>query len=166
MKLSPASSALFVLPCLSLVAIAAACSSSAEGGDGDVAQASAAITQVPPQVACVEIVVVGSRPVDSKFSVASGQSSVVNLTTLPVGSVTFTAYAYASACSSVTTGASATWLSAPVAATLSAGTVTNVTLALVLNGTAAVGVNFENDGGAPLVDAGAIGVITEFPLPS
>jgi hypothetical protein len=151
MKLSQSTSTLLALGLLTAGIVPAACSlgnPEAAGGES-FAQASAAISQVPPQVACVEIVATGSRTVDSKFAVTSGQSALLNMTALPPGSVTFEAYAYPAACSAVTTtGASATWISAPVTTTLSAGTVTSVNMTLQLNGGAAVGIVFGEDSGA------------------
>jgi hypothetical protein len=135
---------------LGLIVLAAACSSP-PGADAPeaVAQASAAITQVPGQVLCLEVLVAGSTTSDTKLAVTTGESSVVSLTGLPVGAVTFTAYAYPTACTSVTTGVGATWLSNPVAATLTAGTVTNVTLEMHLNGESSVGIDFPGDAGEP-----------------
>jgi len=136
-----------------VAALAVACSATVDSSAEDVGQASAAITQVPAQVACIEVNVVGARTVDRRFDVVSGQSSVLALNGLPTGVDTFSGLAYPVACANVN-GTTATWVSDPVAATLSAGTVTSVTLVLHKNGGASVGVDFQDD------DAGACSTVT------
>jgi hypothetical protein len=131
----------------SLAALAAACSAGTNTDEAanDVGQASAAITQVPAQVSCIEIDVAGARAVTKRFDVTAGQSSVLSLTGLPLGADTFTGLAYPSACSAVTAATQATWISDPTAATLTAQKVVSLTLNLKPNGEANVGVSFQGD---------------------
>src|SRR5689334_14468102 len=89
--------------------------------DANVGVATATITQVPPQVSCVDIQVNGSRSFSKKFDVTAGQTSVLSLSGLPTGNVTFIGLAYPLACASVVASTTATWLSQPVPATLIAG---------------------------------------------
>jgi hypothetical protein len=108
--------------------------------------AQARITQVPQQVFCVRITVAGYRTVERSFDVTPGQSSILSLSGLPVGSVTFTGAAFPASCAFI--GLTPTWISEPTPAFLSAGTVANVALALKQNGGANVDVDFETpDGG-------------------
>jgi hypothetical protein len=147
-----------MIPPRSFVSIAilstlAACSAPPEPSADDTGVAQAAITQVPPQIACIAINVAGARTVERKFEVTAGQSSVLALTELPTGSVVFHGFAYAAACASVTASTTPAWLSDAVPATLIAGTPVNVTLPLRKNGVSNVGVDFQDD--EPPVDAGA-----------
>jgi hypothetical protein len=135
-----------LIPILSAVALAG-CLSPEEPLVGE---AQARITQVPADVSCVRITIAGSRTVVRSFDVTPGQSSVLPMAGLPVGAVMFTGEAFAAACGAPTLG-TATWLSDPTPAMLSAGNVVNVALALRKNGGANVAVDFEDDdGGAPL----------------
>lgn len=111
-----------------------------------VGSALATITQVPPQVACIEVRAAG---VSARFDVTPGQSSKLAMGGLPTGSVTFTALAYPVACSVLNAGTTATWASDPVTTTLIGGTTADdVSLVLHRQGRVDVGVNFDDDGGA------------------
>jgi hypothetical protein len=118
-----------------------------------VGAAQARISQVPQQVFCVRITVAGYRTVEKSFDVIPGQSSLLSLSGLPVGAVTFTGAAFPAACSFG--GVTPTWISEPTPAFLSAGTVASVSLALKQNGGANVDVDFETlDGGVGAPDLG------------
>jgi hypothetical protein len=149
-RLVVASSLVSALGCAASLGAAIAFAGCSSGDSGELAgEATAAITQVPAQVACIELNVSGARTVDKKFDVTAGQSSVLAMAQLPTGNVTFTGFAYPTACAQVTAGMTATWISDPTPATLVAGTPTNVTVVLKKNGSASVGVDFQDD------DAGA-----------
>jgi peptidoglycan/xylan/chitin deacetylase (PgdA/CDA1 family) len=117
----------------------------------DTGQAVAALGPVPPLVGCVEVDVAGSSTVVTRSDVTQGQSPVLSLVGLPLGNDSFSAFAYPSACKSVTGQAQATWISDAVPAAVSATSVASVSLTLQPNGRASVGVGF-NTG-----DAGADG---------
>jgi len=127
----------------------AACSND----QGPVGEATATITQVPAGVACIQIQVVGTRTVIKNVDVMTGQSTVVSLPNLPAGPDTFSAVAFAVPCS-VSNGAVANWASDPVVATVAAGGVTPVTLAMHAVGGANVGIDFPGDGGVMPFDGG------------
>jgi len=111
--------------------------------------ATAAVTNVPTDVACIVITVTGNRVAERKFDVTAGASSILAMNGLPVGAVTFTGNAYPTACSAVTSSSSPTWLSDPVSASLTAGVDAKVTLPLRKNGSSTVSVDFDDgpDGG-------------------
>jgi hypothetical protein len=141
----------FAVGCSSL-ALVAACSSSGGGGE-DVGVASAAISQVPAQVGCIEIDVTGARSVTERFDVTAGQSPVLSITGLPLGLDTFVGLAYPGACAAVTNANQATWISDATQASLVAQQVASVALSLHPNGESSIAVSFDGDDGG--VDAGS-----------
>ena len=128
----------------SLFAMLAGCAGAI--GSDTAGEAQATIKQVPAQVACVQIIVAGSRTVERDFDVVAGQSSGLSLPGLPTGAVVFTGAAFGAACSGIA-GATPSWQSAPVSTVLAAGAVTPVSLLLVKSGAASVGVDFQDDDG-------------------
>ena len=123
---------------------------------GLVGAARVAITQVPDNVSCIQINVVGpARSVLRRFDVKTGQSSVLELNQLPIGEADFYGSSFDSNCDAVSSGATAGWVGGPVAAQLVPGIVTEVNLLLRANGIGVVTVDFEIDPvtGAPCVDA-------------
>jgi len=134
----------------SILAAIAACGAPASEGEERVGAATAEITQVPAQVACVDIHVSGaSKTTAQKFDVTPGGSSILPMTGLPTGNVTFNALAYSAACSAVASSTTATWVSEAVPATLTAGTPVSVNLVMKKNGAANVGIDFPEDDGTP-----------------
>jgi hypothetical protein len=127
---------------------AVACSVSSSDNEA-VGAAELAITQVPADVSCIQITVVGGHTVTRTFDVTPGKSSVLHLDALPAGSDVFTGAAYSTACASVTASSVPTWLSSGTPATVASGGIVNVALALTPNGSASVSVDFQADGGAP-----------------
>lgn len=103
-----------------------------------------AITQVPSDVQCIQITAQGSRTVEQRYSVTSGQSSILTMASLPVGTVQFSGSAYAAACSNIS-GQTPTYTAAPVSAAIASGTPASVALAMRRNGQANVAVDFEAD---------------------
>jgi hypothetical protein len=114
-------------------------------GDGEdlVGVAQVAITQVPSDgsVGCIKVHATGATSVTQSFDVAPGQSTTLSLQHLPTGTVKFVGDAYAGACSAVTSASVITWFSSPVYATVST-TPVSVTLEMMPNGQATVGVDF------------------------
>jgi hypothetical protein len=138
------------------ILLLAACSLR-QSPENSVGSARATITQVPPMVSCVQIIAAGGLTVTDNFDVQPGQSTVLNLKNLPIGNLTFTAFAYQAACASLA-GTQANWASAPAVATIYPGQFTNLSLTLEQVGGANVGVNFDYDGGvdmAPVPDLAA-----------
>jgi hypothetical protein len=150
LPLAPFAALALLLP-VSLVACSA--SSGTSGGSEAIGEATAAITKVPTNVACVDITIAQTaddRVIDQKFTVTPGQGAVLTFHGLPLGAVTFSGLAYPVACSSVTASTVATWATDPVAATLSPGVTANVALGFHAPGTASVGISFDDAGAWPI----------------
>jgi hypothetical protein len=126
-------------------AATAACSAPADEAES-VGSASIAITNVPSDVACIQLTATGSRTVTRSYDVTAGASSVLSLASLPIGTVSFRGDAYPGACATVTSGATPNWVAEPVAAVVSSGGVTPVTLMMRRNGQASVAVDWEDSG--------------------
>jgi hypothetical protein len=126
----------------------AACSTS-QGHLHAVGSARAAITGVPPSVACVQLVAAAAgNNVTHAFDVTPGQDLVAQLDELPAGNVTVTAFAYQTSCASLAS-AHPNWASSATATNIVQGQVTSVSLTLEPVGAASVGVHFDVDAGVP-----------------
>lgn len=121
-----------------------ACSSETGSTPEGIGEARAAITQVPADVLCVQIVVVGpSQTATRRFDVTPGESSVLDIKGLPLGTDTFKGAAFNAACSLVTGSTTPTWIGDDVVATLAPGVIAEVKLVLRHNGEASVSVDFQ-----------------------
>jgi len=122
----------------------AACTPTTDPADDPtlVGRAEAVISTVPPSVGCVQIFA-GTRL--TNVDTTPGQTVTVQLTKLPVGSLTFSALAFQSACAAVTNATVADWASDPVTATIAVGQLTQVSLLLKPGGSASVGISFDTD---------------------
>jgi hypothetical protein len=121
-------------------------SSQVEGG-----QIMLSLATIPENVTCVRVTVTGAfRDVVSDFDVAPGDGFSEAFAGLPVGSVVFSADAYASACASVTKSTIPMWISEKKTANVVQGRSSSVTLTLFKNGRAKVTVEFadQEDAGA------------------
>jgi hypothetical protein len=125
----------------------AACGGSQSNVPEDTGTATMAITQVPPNVRCLRIVVAGSRVATRLFAVTPGQSSVLSLGRLPLGTDTFVGDAFPFDCSGIG-GSVPTWTSDPVTAVVVVDPPVAVSLLLRPNGRGSVSVGFEDDAGA------------------
>jgi hypothetical protein len=115
------------------------------------------LATIPEDVNCVRVTITGAfRDVVSDFDVAPGDSLSEAFTGLPVGSVVFSADAYASACASVAKSTIPMWVSEDKTVNVVQGRSSSVTLTLYKNGRAKVTVDFadQEDGG---VDGGSTG---------
>jgi hypothetical protein len=134
---------------LALAAVSlAACSSGASAPAGDremQGSATVTLTQVPENVACIDVNVVGARSADRRFPVKAGQSTVLTLNGLPTGDVVFYGSAFDGACGAIGPGASPSWVGDPVSAQLSPGVSASIILVLRSNGRAVVSVDFQAD---------------------
>lgn len=138
-----------------LTALPVACGTRATAND--IGEARAEITQVPADVRCVQVVIVGAdHAVTRQFDVTPGASSVLALRGLPLGSDTFKGSAFGEACDSVTGSSTPTWTGDDVTTTLSPGVITEVKLVLLRGGQASVSVDFQ-DGGVGSGGAGGAG---------
>ncbi len=142
----------------SVVVLAAltACQSSSEENE-DVGTAELNLLDVPIGVGCVRVTAAGSRVVQKNFDVYAAEHSVFSMHGLPLGSVLFSADAYNTTCSGIGS-VQASWSGGPVTTVLSAGTVASVTVPMKRNGSANVGVDFDDpqcvlDGGACTTNA-------------
>jgi hypothetical protein len=115
---------------------------------------------IPDGVACIRVSIVGElRQSTSDFDVTPGASLSQSFSGLPVGTVVFSASAYAQACASVSKATVPMWISEDKVVTVAQGKSTSVTLVLVKNGRAKVTVEFgdQDDAGRPNADGGVGG---------
>lgn len=134
-------------------AVVAGCGNGSAGKDltGSV---SVAIQQVPSDVACVRIEAVGpARTASHDYDVKAGQSSVLTMTGVPTGAVSFYGSAFQGSCDKLSPGDQPTWIGDPVKATIEAGKTQGILIALVPNGHVRIAVDFKIDPvtGAPCV---------------
>ena len=102
------------------------------------------LVQVPADIRCVSVKVESYKTVTRNIDVTPGSTSVYRMTALPTGLARVTGAAFETACASLTEGVVPGWVSeVPVLAQISVVEVTHVALALVRNGRATVGVDFE-----------------------
>ncbi|MDF3067379.1 MAG: 5-nucleotidase/2,3-cyclic phosphodiesterase [Polyangiaceae bacterium] len=113
--------------------------------DESVGEIEVALTNAPSDVSCVRVSVIGSRTDVRKFDVVTGKKASFSLAGLPVGLVSVAADAFPVACNQVNAGSAPTWYSEAVGAKLKAGVVEHVALAMIHNGKASVGVDFDDD---------------------
>lgn len=119
-----------------------------DGAEEAVGEIDVALTNAPSDVSCVRVSVVGARTDVRKFDLETGKKASFSLSGLPVGVVSVSADAFPVACNKVLTGAAPSWISEVVGAKIKAGIVTHVALAMIHNGKASVGIDF-NEGNAP-----------------
>ena len=139
--------------CVGVAVVSGACSSSDDLGsgsasEGNTGQVVLALTNIPSDVHCLQVIVSGSQTVARFIDVTPGTSSVETLVGLPTGNVTFVENAYNEACSAVTATTALTWVSDPASAFLIPGVPVNVTIILRPAGQAIVTNDFQ-DGGLP-----------------
>jgi hypothetical protein len=130
---------------------AAACGTdpvSKEAGIESVGEIEVALTNAPSDVSCVKVSVVGSRTDVRSFDLAPGKKASFSLSGLPIGVVSVSADAFPLACNQVSSGATPSWYSEAVGASIKIGAVSHVALAMIHNGQASVGVDF-NDANSP-----------------
>ncbi len=129
------------------------------GGSADdtAGRAEIALSSVPADATCVQIVAAGNRTVTRNFAAAAGTTVMFTITGLPVGQISFTANAFSGTCPPPAS-AVANWISdAAFTATIGISPPALVTLNLVRNGGAVVSVGFDDgpDGGTPASDGGS-----------
>src|SRR4029079_8595844 len=100
------------IACVGMLALGAAamvtgCVGQGEGegeGDENTGEAQVAISQVPfdGSVGCIAVTATGNVTKTKSVDVAPGQSTVLPLSALPVGTVSFVGNAYAGPCAAVT----------------------------------------------------------------
>ncbi len=106
-----------------------------------------ALVMVPTDVQCISITATGSRVRQQTFIVVPGQTSVLAMNALPVGSVTFSGQAFNGACGGGgPMGPSPTYVADPVTAQINATGVTSLALNMRRNGQASISVDFETGG--------------------
>jgi hypothetical protein len=115
--------------------------------DEDTGMAQIAISQVPSDgsVGCISVTAEGSFTVTESVDVTPGQSTVIDMKHLPVGTVSFTGDAYQGPCAAVTAATEPTWISDPVLASVSHVQPVTVHLVMKKNGKADVDVDFPDD---------------------
>jgi hypothetical protein len=108
------------------------------------------VASIPEDVTCVRVTASGDyREVVRDFDVSPGATLSEGLSGLPVGSVIFSASAYATDCASVTKSTVPTWISDQKTVNVVQGKSSSITLALYKNGRVKVTVEFadQEDGG-------------------
>ncbi len=127
---------------LGVLAAVTACQSSSDEGE-DIGTAELNLLDVPIGVGCIRVSAAGSRVVTRNFDVFSNQHSQFSMNGLPLGNVLFSAEAFNTTCSGIGSTV-ASWSGGPISAVLSAGTVAAVTVPMKRNGSANVGVDFND----------------------
>jgi hypothetical protein len=123
-----------------------ACSEKSEPEAGQTGVARVSLTNAPTDARCLQITVVGVRTVQRSVDLSPGDTSVLMLRGLPLGSDTFTGLAYGTVCSSVEATAAATWQSDSVVASISLQSVADVSLIMRrMGGQANVSVDFQDE---------------------
>src|SRR5690606_30588308 len=117
-------------------------------GEGErFGQAEVELTNAPDDVACLRISVAGARTDVRSFSVTPGEKQVFRLDGLPVGVVSVSADAFDLECNGLAHDVAPTWLSETVAARIRADRATHIALAMIHNGQASIGVDFDDSHG-------------------
>jgi hypothetical protein len=125
------------------------CNTPAPSAPGDTGQVVLAITNAPPDAACLRITAKAATTAVRSVGLTANQSTTsVNLTGLPLGQVQFTGEAFGVACSFVAGETPATWTSDAVTIPLIDGVIANVMLTLHKAGSAKVAVDFAGGSGA------------------
>jgi hypothetical protein len=128
------------------------------GGGELLGTATMAIVNAPPDGTCIQVTATGAQTVTQAFDVAAGGSTELAMKELPLGQVTFTANAFASACSAVTPDSVAAWVSDPsVITTVVVSPPIAVSLTMRHNGHAQVAVDFCEDTQSDSANCGACG---------
>jgi hypothetical protein len=131
---------------VAIVGLSGCGSDFAEGSEAEeLGEAEVALTNAPTDASCLEITVEGSRTDTRKFLLNPGQNAVFQLGGLPVGNAAFTGEAFAMACNQVRSDSEPTWFSEPTVARIRTTSRTHVALAMIHNGKASVGVDFDED---------------------
>jgi Zn-dependent metalloprotease len=165
-----------VLGLLLVPALAGAlgCSTGSRAPGQDTATVRVAITRAPADATCIQIRVEASRASTRSFDTRPGESSVFVIGGLPVGEAKFSAVAFAQACATLAPGATPTWDSEPVAATIVAGTANSVSIEMRPYAAGLVSVDFpgaspdgggQPDGGGGAGDGGAAAATSPAPQP-
>jgi formylglycine-generating enzyme len=135
-------SALCVLIAIAPLACSTAASPDSELPTGTIA---AHLDQIPPQQYCLKLDARSTVRTESmRIDVTPGQADDFLLERIPVGSVTFTGYSYATACANVAGGAIPDYVSDPMTVLVGERDVAAVTLMMKHNGRAAVDVDWED----------------------
>jgi alpha-tubulin suppressor-like RCC1 family protein len=141
---------------VALSTCAIGCSSHPGSGEDQIGEAQLAITNVPPSVQCIQVVVTGSQTVTRNLTVTSGSSSVaLALGQLPLGNVTITGSAFSQACTAIS-GQTPTWIADPQQTVLQAGLVSSLTITFRQNNAVSATANFA--GNVTQVAVGAFNV--------
>jgi len=147
--LRPTANRFAVAAVLLLAAHQPGCMSQPQGPVGVVR---VAVTMVPMDVGCIVLTATSSRTVTQQFDVMPGSSAVLMMPGVPTGAVTFSAAAFAGPCAMAGDINTATWVSDPVTVQVAAGMVADVSLVMHRNGSARVGVDFQDDATATCSD--------------
>lgn len=145
--------------CLALLAAACGGTVPAHGPTGDL---SVALKQAPTDAGCLQVGLYGqTRTVYRTLQLSAGQSTVLVFKGLPTGQVLLTANAYPGDCSNVSEPPAswliASWSAAPQTVAIPAGQSVALTVVLQRNGTATLGVDFQDDSRTVSTIAGSRG---------
>jgi hypothetical protein len=133
----------WLAPCTAL--LLAGCASASSTSHESIGTASVAITNAPADGTCIQITVAGYRTVTQSFDLMPGAGTVLALDGLPLGTDTFTANAFGTACAMVNPMSVPNWVSVPVTQTVAVSPPASVALVMERNGNASVSVDFPNE---------------------
>jgi hypothetical protein len=133
-----------------------------DGGDdpSSVGTVELAITNAPSDVSCLRVTIDGTRSLTKLYDLTPGAKTVYLINRLPVGRTTFDAQAFAVSCANLPsyTGDPLFVAEAPVSVRVDPVDIVTVTIKLIRNGRANVGVDFET-GNSPYLVASRPGVV-------
>jgi hypothetical protein len=129
---------------VSLCLLFEGCGVSDASARADVGVAQLELREVPLGVQCLRVTAAGSRVVERRFAPSfQSQTSNFRLEGLPVGDVSFSADAFTVPCNGIGS-AIPTWIGGPTRVTLAEGVLAQVTIVMVHNGRANVGLDFND----------------------
>ncbi len=112
-----------------LAAFASACVPQAKEAQNSTAQAQIALSTVPADVSCLDILVLAAgHAVDQRFDVTPGASATLSVFAPPDEQASISAQAFPAACSAVTATTPASWVADPQTVALTVGAVAQVHL--------------------------------------
>lgn len=103
------------------------------------------ITETPTDVACIRLIGSGSSQFVADTDVEPGQSSIIDIQRVPVGSIQLSGEAFSTECDLTESDAVPNWTGGPEQAIVRPGQVATVNLRMRRSGDVSVEVDFEDD---------------------
>ncbi|HXU81601.1 MAG TPA: choice-of-anchor D domain-containing protein [Polyangia bacterium] len=119
------------------------------------------LTAIPSDALCLRVTVTGAQQVQRLFDLTPGRGTLLTMSGVPEGSVTVSEEAFGQTCDSLTDSSTANWVTeAPVAATVTAGRTTQVTVTLRRTGRVRLDNNFDASAIAVEPTSADLGAVT------